>query len=65
MSPFFKKKSPIEKLEKRYAQLLSEAHKLSTSSRTMSDQKIGEAQAILEEIDRLKSAKKQNHSDEQ
>ncbi len=53
MFGFFKKKSPKEKLEDQYRKLLEEAHRLSTSNRTASDQKQVEAQAILNKIEKL------------
>ena len=53
MFGLFKKKSPIEKLEAKHKQLLEEAYKLSTTNRTMSDAKVAEANAVLEEIEKL------------
>ncbi|WP_417608001.1 Lacal_2735 family protein [Owenweeksia hongkongensis] len=53
MFRFFKKKSPLEKLESQYKKLLEEAHKLSTSNRAASDQKHLEAQAVLDKIEKL------------
>lgn len=51
MFGLFKKKSPIEKLEERYQQLLEEAHALSKTNRAESDKKMAEAQAVLKEIE--------------
>lgn len=53
MFNLFKKKSPAEKLEKAYKQLLEEAHALSTTNRKLSDSKIAEADAILKQIESL------------
>ncbi len=54
----FRRKSAVEKLQKKYEQLLKEAHQLSTSNRMMSDQKIAEAQLLLEEMEKLEAIKK-------
>lgn len=54
MFGLFKKKSKVEKLNLQYQKLLAEAHKLSTSSRRQSDDKIVEANEILKQIDLLK-----------
>lgn len=51
----FKKTSPVEKLEKKYRKLLEEAHALSQTNRAASDKMQAEAQAVLDEIDSLKS----------
>ena len=56
MFGIFKKKSPIEKLEMRYDQLMEEAYKLSKINRTQSDAKTAEAEEVLKEIERLKAA---------
>lgn len=50
----FKKRSPIDKLYDKHEKLLKEAHALSTSNRSASDAKHAEAQAVLDEIDKLK-----------
>tara|TARA_A100001015_G_scaffold150504_1_gene166897 strand:- start:552 stop:722 length:171 start_codon:yes stop_codon:yes gene_type:complete len=50
MFKFFKKTSPLEKLYKRQEQLLKEAHQLSKSNRSLSDQKYAEAEEILKKI---------------
>jgi hypothetical protein len=49
----FKKETPREKLEKKYKKLLDESYKLSHSNRTESDKMQAEAQAVLDEIDKL------------
>ena len=54
MFGLFKKKSPVEKLEIKYKELLKEAYKLSTSNRTQSDAKTFEANEVLKQIDLLK-----------
>ena len=53
MFGFFKKKSPLEKLQLEYKKLLAEAHKLSKIDRKKSDQKMAEANEILNKIDDL------------
>jgi len=50
---FFKKKSPREKLQKKYEELMSEAYSLSTKNRSLSDAKYAEADAVLKEMDKL------------
>jgi hypothetical protein len=54
MFGLFKKKSPLEKLEIKYQELLKEAYKLSTSNRSQSDAKTFEANEVLKQIDLLK-----------
>ncbi len=53
MFGLFKKKSEIEKLNDKYKALLKEAHKLSTSNRSLSDTKIAEADKVLKQIEQL------------
>ncbi len=53
MFGLFKKKSPLEKLQKKYEQLQKEAFDLSKVDRTKSDQKIAEAEAVLKEMEKL------------
>ena len=60
MFKIFKKKTKVEKLTIKYQKLLTEAHKLSTISRSLSDRKIAEANEILEEIERLENQNKSN-----
>jgi hypothetical protein len=55
MFGLFKKKSEVEKLEEKYQKLLQEAYALSTSNRTLSDQKTAEANEVLTKIDLLKA----------
>lgn len=54
MFGLFKKKTEVDKLEAKYLKLLKEAHTLSTSNRTLSDNKSFEANEILKQIERLK-----------
>ena len=44
MFGLFKKKSEADKLNEKYQKLMEESFKLSTSNRTLSDQKAQEAQ---------------------
>lgn len=53
MFGLFKKKSEKEKLNKKYKKLLAEAHQLSTHNRTLSDQKMQEADEVLKQMDQL------------
>nr|MBX2829459.1 Lacal_2735 family protein [Flavobacteriaceae bacterium] len=47
MLGLFKKKSEKQKLQEQYEKLLKEAHRLSTSNRKLSDQKVFEAEEIM------------------
>lgn len=58
MFGLFKKKSEVEKLEVKYKKLLEEAHKLSTTKRSKSDEKMFEANEVLKEIDQIKKSQK-------
>lgn len=51
MFKLFKKKTKMEVLEKKYQQLLKDAHKLSTINRKASDQKLAEADRLLREME--------------
>lgn len=53
MFSLFKKKSPIDKLQKKYDQLMKEAHGLSTVNRAASDQKYALADEVNKEIEVL------------
>ena len=53
MLGLFKKKSEKEKLQDRYAKLMAEAHKLSTSNRKLSDEKVAEAEEVMQKIESL------------
>lgn len=56
MFNLFKKKSRIEVLQKEYERLMKESYKLSTINRKASDQKMAEANRLLEEMDAEKVA---------
>jgi hypothetical protein len=56
MFGLFKKKSEVEKLELKYKKLLEEAHQLSTTNRSKSDEKMYEANEVLKQIDQIKKA---------
>ena len=56
MFGLFKKKSEVEKLELKYKQLMEEAHQLSTTSRSKSDEKMYEADEVLKQIDQIKKS---------
>lgn len=49
----FSRTTPKEKLQKKYEKLMKESHKLSTSDRKASDQKVAEAEEVLKQIDAL------------
>lgn len=51
------KKDPIDKLSKEYKKLMEESFRLSTTDRAQSDIKRGEAERIMDEIEKLKNAK--------
>ena len=53
MFGIFKKKSVKQKLQLQYEKLLKEAHSLSTSNRKMSDQKMYEAERVMQEMEKL------------
>ena len=53
MFNFFKRKSPVERLEARHRQLLEEAYRLSHVNRAESDRKYAEAAAVEKEIEAL------------
>ena len=57
MFSLFKKSGEIEKLKKQHQKLLGEVHRLSTIDRKASDQKMAEAEAIM---DRIVSLQKQS-----
>lgn len=56
MFGLFKKKSEVEKLELKYKKLLEEAHQLSTTNRSKSDEKMYEANEVLKQIDQIKKS---------
>ncbi len=53
MLGLFKKKPKLDVLQKKYEQLMSEWHKLSSIDRAKSDEKYAQAQKILMEIEVL------------
>ena len=53
MFKIFKKKTEVEKLNIKYKTLLTEAHRLSSTSRKLSDEKVAEASKVLEQIEAL------------
>jgi len=53
MFGLFKKKTEADKLNEKYKKLMEESFRLSTSNRTLSDQKAQEADLILKRIDAL------------
>ncbi len=54
MFGLFKKKSPIEKLQKQYEDLMAKSHKLSTINRAESDKLYAQADEVLKKIEVLK-----------
>ena len=53
MFGLFKKKSPVEKLEDKYQELLNEAHALSKVNRMQSDQRMAEAEEVRRMIEAI------------
>ena len=53
MLGLFKKKTEKEKLQERYKKLMADAHKLSHVYRKQSDEKIFEAEKIMDQIERM------------
>ena len=53
MFGLFKKSNPKEKLEKKYRDLMGQAHKYSSTNRKLSDQKVQEAEEVMKELERL------------
>ena len=49
----FSRKSPKDKLQKKYEKLMKESYNLSKSNRKASDQKVAEAEEVLKEINAL------------
>ncbi|UZD24046.1 Lacal_2735 family protein [Algoriphagus halophytocola] len=60
MFGLFKKKSELERLQKVYAEKMSEVHKLSTIDRRKSDVAAAEADAIAQKIAILQNSQKSN-----
>ena len=55
MFGFFKKKTVLEKLNEQYELLLKQSYELSTINRTASDEKVAEANKLLEKIKELET----------
>lgn len=55
MFGLFKKKSKLEKLQDQYKKLTEEAFTLSHSNRRLADQKTAEAEAVMQEIEKLRN----------
>jgi len=53
MFGLFIKATPKDKLEKKYRELMEQAHKYSTTNRKLSDQKVQEAEEVMQELERL------------
>lgn len=53
MFGLFKKKSEKEKLQAQYEELLKESYNLSTTNRKLSDQKVYEAEQVMNQIEKL------------
>lgn len=53
MFGLFKKKSPLDRLKKKYDKLMKEAFDLSKTDRTLSDKKYAEAAEVQKEMDAL------------
>ncbi|MEM0517170.1 MULTISPECIES: Lacal_2735 family protein [Aequorivita] len=54
MFNIFNRKSKAEKLHAQYKKLMEESFKLSTTNRKLSDSKVSEAEAVLQQIELLK-----------
>ena len=50
---FFTRKTEKEKLQDQFRKLLAAAHRLSTSNRKLSDEKVAEAEAVMQKIEAL------------
>ena len=57
MFGLFKKKSETEKLQDKYKKLMSEAHSLSQRDRRAGDEKMAEAEAVAQQIEKLRAQK--------
>jgi len=53
MFGIFKKKTKKELLQDKYHKLMEEAHRLSKSNRKLSDQKVFEAEEVMNDIENL------------
>ena len=57
MFGLFKKKSEEEKLQDKYKKLMAEAHSLSQRDRRAGDQKMADAEAVMQQIEALRKNK--------
>ena len=57
MIKLFRKKTPLQKLEKQYDKLIQESYKMSTIDRAKSDTLAYEANEVLEQIKKLNQNK--------
>lgn len=53
MFGLFKKKSEKEVLQQKYKKLMEEAHRLSTTNRKLSDDKVYEADQVLKQMEKF------------
>ncbi|MGF1560252.1 MAG: Lacal_2735 family protein [Flavobacteriaceae bacterium] len=53
MFGLFKKKSQKEILQEKYKKLMEDAHRLSTTNRKLSDDKVFQAEEVLKQMDEL------------
>ena len=53
MFGLFKKKTEKEKLQAQYEKLMKEAHSLSTSNRKLSDEKVYEAEEVMQQLEKM------------
>jgi chaperonin cofactor prefoldin len=56
----FKRKSPQEKLQKKYKKLLEDFHRLSSIDRKKADAALAESEEVMKEIERLNQSDKGN-----
>ena len=57
MFGLFKRKTEKERLHEQYRKLMAEAYELSTTDRAKSDQKVEQADVIMQRIEMLESPK--------
>ncbi len=55
MFGLLKRKTAEEKLQAKYKKLLEESYKLSHTNRAASDQKVAESEAVLKQIEKIRS----------
>mgnify|MGYP006908236894 CR=1 FL=1 len=55
MFRIFKKKTPLQKLQELYEKLTKEAYELSHSNRKLGDEKLAEAEKVMQEIEKMKT----------